>query len=358
MRIVPIFFLSSLLLLCLTTTVVFALFKVPELAPERRCPACVSFAVALRRASWESHPPFQLIDRSKRKKILNADKRCQELLTEAMDIVLTKQAFVYFLPDSIPKRGENWDVDLNSHILLYFNKTDAPARAIGRFWSLQDLYIHRRLQVADFQKIAQTLQRNTDQSLMHFLHNELREALGDESEALCYLDLYHSKNVTKEEYEITPYGSLEMLTAAGKPFDLNADWLELYIQKDHKADEQDAVVWAYKLCKGKDICGKDAEEAFQGRSLSKKEKTTFMKDFIHSMFPIHPPKLNPRDFSDDPEKASGEFLPPSDRPPQVVDEYEMRETYQQMAEKGGINVQKSIRIESNKDEKPMLDEEY
>ncbi len=202
---------------------------------------------------------------------------------------------------------------------------------------------------------------------MHFLHNELREALGDESEALCYLDLYHSKNVTKSEYEVAPSGELQFLNAAGKAFNIDAEWLTLHIQKDYVADEQDAVGWAYKLCRAKDICGKDAEAELKKKTdgkknsfqdLSKKEKVAFMREFLHSMFPIHPPKVNPRDFSDDPQKASGEFKPLDDRPPQIVEEQEMRETYEQLAERGGINVKKTIRISDDNVEKPLVDEDY
>jgi hypothetical protein len=299
-------------------------FKVPDLATERRCPACVSFAVSMRRASWETQPSHSTQQRADRKRHLNFDSRCQDVLTEAMDVVLTRQAFVYFSPNDLPtieklartggafdeKTGEfasssSSDDDGGDSLLLmlYYNKSDAPKNAIGRFWSLQDLYLHRRLQLSDFQKIMTILSKNTDQSLMHFMHDEIREALGDEAEGLCYLDLFHSKNFTRDMYINAPSGekNLRHFTPVGKAFDLNAQWLTLNILKNRTLDEAEALPWAYKLCKGKDLCGKEASSA-PGFGSKK------VKEYIASMFPIHPPKSTPRDFSDDPSKASGEFV--------------------------------------------------
>ena len=367
-----------------TTTEVNAMFKVPDLAPERRCPACVSFAAALRRASWESHPPHSAKDRSDRKRHLNFDNRCQEVLTEAMDVVLTRQAFAYFSPEDLPLvnkwrlgggsqqqqqkyNKENGEVVItmpnskNNHnnkkddipfefvaspqeansndlIILYFNKSDAPKNAIGRFWSLQDLYLHRRLQLSDFQKIMTTLSKNADQSLMHFMHDEIRESLGDESEGLCYLDLFHSKNFTREEYINLPIGAKNAnhFTRVGKAFDLNAPWLTLNILKNRSVDEAETLPWAYKLCKSKDMCGKDAANA-PGFGSKK------VREYIATMFPVHPPKMSPKDFSEDPEKATGEF---------VVDD-----KHRQAAMKGHKEENDNT-IEYSGDEKPLFNEDF
>ena len=87
------------------------------------------------------------------------------------------------------------------------------------------------------------------------------------------------------------------------------------------------------------------------------------------MFPIHPPKTEAKDFSNDPEKASGVFEAPQDKPlGKPVDPAEMQEMYEQQQATRKIDSddivmpdsRKTIRIDGpGGDETPlMLDEEY
>jgi hypothetical protein len=273
-----------------------AFMGVKSLDQELRCPACVAFAAAMRRAAWEAHPAFDKRDRAARRRLLNNDKRCMDILTEAMDILLQRVAPVYFKPP-LP------EPPLYEGALLFSNKSDAPAGAVPRFWSLQDLYAHRRLQVAEFRSIRAVQERNSDESLMHFMHNEIREEQGDAAEALCYLDLFHSANYTVDEYFVAPEGegSVQYLSLIGRwadgdqlPPELEEvrrratlarsmdspehTWLTFNILKDTEVDERDALVWANKLCAGKSICGGDAAKAGEP-----------VRDYMKARMPVMPP---------------------------------------------------------------------
>lgn len=300
-----------LLFVFLSSSSVDAFIGVPSLSHEVRCPACVAFAAALRRASWESHPAFDVRDRKARRKVLHRDERLQDILTEAMDMLLQRIQYVYFKPPLPP--GPEY-----SNALLFSNKSDAPKDASVIFWSLQDLYLHRRLQVAEFRAIRAIQTKNSDESLMHFLHNEIREEMGEQAEALCSLDIFHSSNNTMDEYYVAPSGegTLEHLSAAGKwlqpppqqPSKKRQEqqqqqkaisggsttpeedavataraiadefWLQLNILKDPVADANGMMVWASKLCDGSGMCGDDA-----------RKKGKDVKAYMRELLPVMPP---------------------------------------------------------------------
>ena len=292
---------AALLLLALASRTSTAL-SIKDLAADRRCPACVAFATALRRASWEAHPPFDIVDRRVRRRMLNHDNRCMELLTEAMDVLLVRSVFVYTAAAPVPTAA----AELES-LQVYYNETDAAAALggvgarVGRFWSLQDLYVHRRLRVADFMDLRRVQQHNMDQSLMHFLHNELREELGEETEALCYLDLFHSHNKSIAEYYVAPSGegSVASLSQAGKVFGVPpgaaSEWLNMNILKDAAADAEGALDWAAKLCSGDAMCGNDSRrKGARGGGA--------VREYMRSVLPVFPAEAKPRQYEDETEK--------------------------------------------------------
>lgn len=185
-----------------------------------KCPACCVYAAALRRASWELHPKFEeRLAPDARRKHLVQDDRVENVVAEALDIVLTHYVQ-----------------------LEQFDHRFAPWKEALRLGAVNDSVIEWRNDLEQW---------GGDTKLLSFIHEEMANIQGDEVEALAARDLM--KGHIEADFALKPTG---VLCDADNDHACATRISTLVILKDAAADDREVTKLAEGLCQ-KQCSGRD-----------------------------------------------------------------------------------------------------
>lgn len=170
---------------------------------ERKCAACVLFATALRRASFETHPDWTVTDVKKRRRALHAEDRLTDITDEAMDMALTKYHFV----DSDDFESPDEDNDNSNLDKERIDPTISKmrAKAVGRFCLFEA--VRPALHAKRAEKIEHTLKQGIQHSLLHFIHDGIVNHDGDAVEAVAERDQMVASDAERKKKR----GNVELL---------------------------------------------------------------------------------------------------------------------------------------------------
>ena len=249
-------FAAAALLLAATVLVtpVTASTSLDMIRLNRKCPACIVFANALRKVTYDTNPPFTVTDAKKRRKQLVADDRIMDTIAESIDVVLSNFMTVLVGQDGKPARvvpfSPAWGDDAENDMLQY-GMTFWPARSMRAFgWLSPDsIEAHERKK-----------RSGGDNDLLNFINGDLYTEFEERVEEMTTSDFLSLNNETGEvEWDryVAPPAGLD----GGRDLFTDGKRNEnrpLRIFVNSTTDSQSRASWAYHLCPA--YCGKNFSE--------------------------------------------------------------------------------------------------